>query len=196
MTAWSKTTLVSVDRDEDREKASDGNSRFGVYLTQYHRSRFDPWEDGGTLSAAEFAAACWDIATPPIMAPGFAQRRPDLLGITARLTEEDRALFFDVAVPIHPTRDQMPDYRWRSWSTENDVFDDSGYRYHYEPEGDRPALLTTTVVRIPGADWALPAPVSAKDPLLVATAIDYVEAIARQLNEAAWPTIADLLARR
>ena len=192
MSIWTPTTIVYVDRDEDREKASDGKSRFGVYLTEYNRDRFDPWEDGEPLSAAEFAAAAWDVATPPIMAPGFARRRPDLLSITARLTEERHDLYFDIAVPIHQHRDSMPDYQWRSWKTERG---DGDYRYHHEPEGDRPALITTTVVRIPAADWALPAPVAAKDELLVATAIDYVEAIARQLNEKAGAIVADLIRR-
>jgi hypothetical protein len=191
-TTWTPTTIVHADRDDDRERSSDGNSRYGVYLTQYHRSRFDPWEDGQPLAPAEFAVAAWDVATPPIMAPGFAQRRPDLLDIKARLTEEDHGLFFDIAVPIRQHRDSMPDYRWRSWETEHVVGDDT-YRYHYKPDGDRPALLTTTVIRIPATGWALPAPVAAKDEFLVATAIDYVEAIARHLNEDAGAIVADLL---
>ncbi|GAA2811071.1 hypothetical protein GCM10010441_39630 [Kitasatospora paracochleata] len=78
------------------------------------------------------------------------------MSITALLAENDHDLFFDIAVPIHQHPDAMSDYRWRSWGTEHG---EDEYRCHYEPDGNRPALLTTTVVRIPAADLALPAPV-------------------------------------
>ncbi|MFD5468235.1 hypothetical protein ACFWIQ_36315 [Kitasatospora sp. NPDC127059] len=191
MTDWTRTTVVRVDREYDRERASNGNSRYGTYITEYNRKRFADWDDmSEPLTTAQFAVAAWEVATPPIMAPGFAQRRPDLLSVTARLTEDRHELFFDIAVPVY--QGSMPGYRWRSWETQ---YGEGDYRYHHEPDGDRPALLTTTVVRIPAADWALPDPVAADSPDLVATAIDYVEAIVRQLNEAAGAVVADLTGR-
>lgn len=75
------------------------------------------------------------------------------MSITALLAENDHDLFFDIAVPIHQHPDAMSDYRWRSWGTEHG---EDEYRCHYEPDGNRPALLTTTVVRIPPPTWRCP----------------------------------------
>jgi hypothetical protein len=130
----------------------------------------------------------------PVMSPAFAARRPDLLSITTGFTEDRHDLYFDIAVPIHQARGAMPDYTWRDWDSAS-VVGVEGYRSHFEPDGDRPALLTTTVVRIPAADWELPAPVAADSDDLVDVATAYVKVIAGRLNEVAGPVVADLLHR-
>src|SRR5262249_3488193 len=54
-----------IDRDYDREYASDGISRYGAYLRD---ATFRPWTDHD--QAVEWAVFAWERATGPVMSPG------------------------------------------------------------------------------------------------------------------------------
>ncbi len=62
-----------VDEDWDRANASDRVSRYGAYL-RGHTELFDPWRDAPsriTQNPNEFAIAAFQVATGPIMSPGY-----------------------------------------------------------------------------------------------------------------------------
>ncbi|WP_405776018.1 hypothetical protein [Streptomyces sp. NBC_01538] len=86
MTDWTPTALVSVDEDSDRERATNDYSRYGAYIAD-RPEKFHEYEEPGTpLPAAEFAAAAWEVATPPILL-GYVNLRPDLERVTTAFTE-------------------------------------------------------------------------------------------------------------
>ena len=63
-----------VDRDHDREHASDGISRYGAYLRD---AAFEPWTDHD--QAVEWAVFAWRRATGPVMSPGYVRYHPRVL---------------------------------------------------------------------------------------------------------------------
>ncbi|PWI43193.1 hypothetical protein [Streptomyces sp. ICBB 8177] len=190
---WSPATVALPDGDYDRERASDGLSRFGVYLRQNAAPLTDP---GWPLSAAEFAASVWRIATEPVMSPGYIRTRPDLRAITPAWDEATGKLLFEVHLPLpHQAladRRAVPP-RWRDWQHES-VFGEDEHRWWAEPDGGRPAVLTTCVIRLPVDDsWHLPEPghLTPGHALTVA-AKQSVAAVAARLNEHAGPVVAAL----
>src|SRR6266536_3430342 len=67
--------VCRVDEDWDRTNASDRVSRYGAYLRS-HAELFDPWRDapgGITEDPGEFAIAALQVATGPIMSPGYVR---------------------------------------------------------------------------------------------------------------------------
>jgi hypothetical protein len=66
--------LFAVALPYDRDHASDGYSRYGVYLAQEQR-QFEP--DSHVL---DHAVTAWRLARPPIMAPGFVWSASRVIG--------------------------------------------------------------------------------------------------------------------
>ncbi|MGP9023202.1 hypothetical protein ACT1U9_32960 (plasmid) [Streptomyces sp. BR1] len=200
MTDWTPTTLVAVDEDGDRERASNGYSRYGAYIAD-RPGKFHEYETPGeALSADEFAAAAWEVATPPILV-GYVNVRPDLKSVSAGFTENGE-LLFKVSVPLWHgdlPADRRPRYPWQDWTTQYDYASrDDRYRHAYEPEikGDRPAVLTVSTILIPATGWDLPAPQHTEGRALVEEAKQVVHEIARRVNEHAGPMVAQLLGDR
>ena len=63
-----------VDRDHDREHASNGVSRYGAYLRD---AVFEPWTDHD--QTVEWAVFAWRRATGPVMSPGYVRYHPRVL---------------------------------------------------------------------------------------------------------------------
>ncbi|MFI5891948.1 hypothetical protein ACIA5D_17745 [Actinoplanes sp. NPDC051513] len=59
-----------IDRDYDREYASNGRSRYAHYLDDAAAAFAEIWADDPTV---EFAAIAWRVANGPIMAPGLVR---------------------------------------------------------------------------------------------------------------------------
>jgi hypothetical protein len=197
MTAWTPATLVQVDEYGDRERASNGYSRYGAYIAD-RPAKFHEYEDPDTpLTADEFAAAAWEVATPPILV-GYVNLRPDLEAVTTAFTENGD-LLLKVSVPLWHgdlPADRRPRYPWQDWTTEYDIASrDDKYRHAFEPEikGDRPAVLTVSHILIPTTGWDLPAPQHTKGRALVEEAKQVVNEIARRVNQDAGPMVAQLL---
>ncbi|MGW3200130.1 hypothetical protein ACWDBD_37300 [Streptomyces sp. NPDC001118] len=201
MTNWTPTKLVDIDETGDRSAASDGHSRYGVYLSQ-RPTEFHEYEDPQTpLSAEEFAAAAWRVATPPVLT-GYVLLRPDLQSIEAVWNENedgDSSLAFKVSVPLWFSdlpSDRRPRHPWQDWTTQYDIATrDDKYRRAFEPvlKPGRAALLTVANLLISAADWDLPAPQHTRGPGLTEEAQHVVREVVRQINHHAGPAVARLL---
>lgn len=200
MTDWTPTKLVYVDEEGDRSGASDGHSRYGVYLSQ-RPAEFHDDNPNTPLPADEFAAASWRVATPPVLT-GYVNLRPDIQSIDAVWAENqdgDGSLAFKVAVPLWHgdlPADRRPRYPWQDWTTQYDIATrDDKYRRAWEPnlKPGRPAVLTVANLLIPAADWDLPAPWHTRGRGLVDEAQHVVREVVRQVNREAGPMVAQLL---
>lgn len=200
MTDWTPTTLVSVDEESDRERASNGYSKYGAYIAARPEKFHEDEEPGTPLTAAEFAAAAWEVATPPILV-GYVNWRPDLETVTTAFTDHGD-LLLKVSVPLWHgdlPADRRPRYPWQDWTTEYDYGTrDDKYRSAYQPEikGDRPAVLTVSHILIPTVDWDLPDPRHAEGRALLEEAKHVVHEIARRVNQDAGPMVAQILGGR
>ncbi|WP_052391036.1 hypothetical protein [Streptomyces sp. NRRL B-24484] len=150
-------TLAIADDTYDRDRASDGHSRYGAYLDRNAGLLHD---DGAPLTAAEFAFSTWQIATSPVMAPGYVRIRPDLHSLTVVSAGEDgHDVALRVSVPLrHRTLATWParmvaDWQADPWAT------DHGFTALTEPEpAGRTALLVTATLLIPVPAHILHAP--------------------------------------
>ncbi|MDH6132864.1 hypothetical protein P3T37_002250 [Kitasatospora sp. MAA4] len=184
MPEFSTNTLALADDIDDRERASNGSSRYGAYLDQRARWFTD---DGDPLGAVEFARAAWQVATSPVMSPGYVDIRPDLSAVTAHVTE-DYELVLRVDVPIRQSAlahrpDDLGDWT-AAWG--RDPWRTTGDRWRalVEPERiTRSALLVTATLLIPVPDHRLTEP-SANGPgaLLTFEAKDAVATLLQTLN--------------
>ncbi len=137
--------FVFNDRD-DRDRASDGVSRFGVYLRRYPKL-FASDEDGAvTADPAAFTAAAWRVATSPIMAPPYLDWTAERLqSVTFTHSEHAPALITRAQVAV-PRPDVLAAVRgFGDW--------DRGDRWNrgYHTPADhavsyRPALLTSALL--------------------------------------------------
>ncbi|MFB7663945.1 hypothetical protein ACFC1R_08355 [Kitasatospora sp. NPDC056138] len=159
MPQFTNGTLAVVDDVHDREHASNGDSRYGSYLTRNARLLH---EDGQPLTAAEFACSAWQIATSPIMSPGYVRIRPDLHNITAVQTD-DNELALRVEVPLrHTALAHRPDRRLGDWQPDLWSVDRGPFRRLFEPDVDKPLLLATVTLLLPVPDHLLIEPGSAE----------------------------------
>jgi hypothetical protein len=149
--------IVWTNDTEDSERASGGISRYGVYLDQ-RRS----WFDFGDMSAAEFAAVCWQIATSPIMAPGYVQHLPEIQSIgTARNDDGALAMLLSIALPHHAlaNRTALTRHQAQDWAYEP-VWGGTGTRRREPEHRTAPIVLATASILLPVPDTQLLAPPS------------------------------------
>jgi hypothetical protein len=154
-----------VDRDYDREHASDGISRYGAYLRD---AAFEPWTDQDR--AVEWAVFAWERATGPVMSPAYVRYHPRVLGARLERSGWDGGLVAGVTLvsawPEQLTRALARAVRlgdreayWQDWPAE---YRGGGSTCYYEPsEADvaaRPYLLTTVSVQFTVPSAALPGP--------------------------------------
>jgi hypothetical protein len=193
------TTLSSgpvcwVDADWDRERASDGVSRYGAYL-RGHAGAFVPvWDEtadgrGGTITAdaGEFAAAAFQVATGPIMSPGYVRWHARVLAWQVGYgTDPDPArLILQVTLAT-----ALPVWRsspWRSWTEHLG-------RDWREPDEGQPAALASLVLRWPLPVATLPCPQRPARPGLpnLQDAMASVAALVVAVNATAGPVLARL----
>jgi hypothetical protein len=182
--------LVTVDDADDRERASDGVSRYGFYL----RDRAGQFSEGGEPIDPEWhATLVWRIATGPIMAPGYVQVRSDLGGVTLRRAEEEPGLLVaDVEVPVDwpDGMRQALGRDWQSWDTERELGGDRELRYPPRRQ-EVPALLLTASVQVPIPMGGLPAR-RVRRGVDTGDAKRVVQAVCRRVNEVAGPAVAAL----
>lgn len=201
MTDWTPTTLARIDEEGDRKSASDGKSRYGVYLGMRLDEFHDYEGDNQPLGAEEFAAAAWRVATPPVLI-GYVTFRPDIHSIEAVWNEDadgDGSLAFKVSVPLWHntfTSDRRPRHPWQDWTTQYDIATHNDtYRRPEEPvlKPGRPAVLTVANLLIPAAGFGLPSPRHTRGEGLTADAKNVVREVVQQINQTAGPMVAQIL---
>jgi len=152
--------MFAFDDAADRDRASDGVSRYGVYLRRYPRL-FASWDDGAavTCDPCEFAAAAWQVATSPTMAPPYLGWTAERVQSVSFIPSEHAPALIarvHIAVPRPAALDGVRGFV--DW--------DRGDRWNrgYHAPGDAalsrcPAMLTSTLVlfHIPAGELHVPA---------------------------------------
>jgi hypothetical protein len=189
------STAFWVDRDYDREQASDGASRYGAYLRD---APFEPWTDSDR--AVEWAVFAWRRATGPVMSPGYVRYHPRVLSAGLERSGGDGNLIADVklvsscseqltSVLVRAVRLGDQDAYWQDWLTEYR----SGTTCYHEPgEVDiaaRPYLLTTVTLQFTVLSAALPAP-PATSAALLSVGQQAVAVVVAELNRIVGPVLA------
>jgi hypothetical protein len=184
-----------VDRDYDRERASDGISRYGAYLRD---ATFEPWTDDG--QAVVWAVFAWERATGPVMSPGYVRYHPRVLGARLERSGWDGSLIAGVTLvsgwPEQFTRALARAVRlgdreayWQDWPAECRGGSTTCY---YEPgQADiaaRPYLLTTVSVQFTVPSAALPGPPATPAARLEA-ARQAVDVVLAELNRVVGPVL-------
>ncbi len=151
-----------VDEEDDRDRASDGVSRFGAYVRQ-SRLIAECWAEDWDNARARFAAAAWETATPPVMSPGYVRRHRRVLRARVEVSPWDATLngVVDLAIPwpqpLAGSRDWRRGTWWRDWPAERR----GGLEYYREPGEDESAahayLMATAALVFPLPAAGLPA---------------------------------------
>jgi hypothetical protein len=178
-----------VDSDWDRSNASDGVSRYGAYL-RGHTELFDPWREapnGITQDPGEFAIAALQVATGPIMSPGYLRWHPRVLDykLDRGLDPEPGRLVCTVILATSlPLWLGTP---WRSWTTYMG-------RDWSEPDDAKHAALARLELRWPLPVAGLPHPTKPTRPGLpnLGDAKASVRALVAAINATAGPVLAKL----
>lgn len=184
--------FVFNDRD-DRDRASDRVSRYGVYLRRYPKL-FASWDGDGAVTGdpVEFAAAAWQVATSPTMAPPYLDWTAERLqSVSLAHSEHAPALIarLQVAVPRPAALAGVRGFgdwdRGDRWNRGYHTPDDAGL-------SRRPAMLSSTllVFHFDAAD--LYAPTDTPDRLTVADAKASVKRLAALLDARTAPVLAAL----
>ncbi|MEU8511610.1 hypothetical protein AB0C76_08495 [Kitasatospora sp. NPDC048722] len=183
MPEFSESVLAITDDADDRERASDGRSRYGAYLAARADQLLD---DGAPMDAASFAVAAWRIATSPVMAPGYLRIRPDLAALTPVITDNYR-MILRIDVPLrHRALTNRPP-RTDDWSTYRPAWGDERWPRLTEPDpqiSGRPALLVTATLLVPvPADILTDPSADRPGPAMTREAKAAVKALARHAND-------------
>ena len=184
-----------VDRDYDREHASDGISRYGAYLRD---AAFEPWTDND--QATEWAAFAWQRATGPVMSPGYVRYHPRVLGARLERSGWDGSLVAGVtlvsawpeqltAALARAVRLGGKDACWQDWPAER--LGGDSVSYHEPGEADvaaRPYLLPTLSLQFTVPATALPRPPASSTSLLSAGQ-QAVAVVVAELNRVVGPVL-------
>lgn len=177
---------------DDRDRASDGVSRYGAYL-RHNSALFNDWDaDRVTGDPGGFAAAAWQVATSPIMAPPYLDWTAERVqSVTFTGSEHGAALIARVQVAV-PRPAALAGVRgFGDWDR-----GDRWNRGYHTPADDalarRPAMLTSSLLlfHIPTAD--LYAPTDTPDRLTAADAKASVKQLATLLHGHLTPVLAAL----
>lgn len=184
--------FVFNDRD-DRDRASDGVSRYGVYLRRYP-NLFASLDGDGTVvdDPAVFAAAAWQVATSPVMAPPYLEWTAERVqSVTLTHSEHALALIVRVQVAVPRPAALATVYGFAEWDR-----GDRWNRGYHTPDdaalSRRPAMLSSAllVFHLDAAD--LYAPADAPERLTAYDAKASVKRLAALLDARTAPVLAAL----
>ena len=168
------------DEDYDRAHASDGISRYGVYLAQYAHMFIDE-NDRPTTDPALFAGSAWEIAHCQTMTPSYVRTHGRVQQTSTRWDDDWNAAVFVMLAVSAPSEAVGFTYPWRRWTR-----DELG-RWVSPSDLSRPTALTVLRVEVPLTGVDLPSPryldnhPGCPD---TATAKEAVQIICRLLNAA------------
>jgi hypothetical protein len=191
-------TAFWVDREYDREQASDGISRYGAYLRD---ATFEPWTDHDR--AVEWAVFAWRRATGPVMSPGYVRYHPRVLAARLERSGWDGSLVAGVNL-VSSWPEQLRtalarglrlgdrDAYWQDWPTEYLGGDTTGY---YEPSeaavAARPYLLATVSLQFTVPSATLPEP-PVTSAALLSTGQQAIAVVVADLNRIVGPVLSSM----
>jgi hypothetical protein len=159
------SALFWIEHKHDRMAASDGVSRYGVYVRQHIRGGFAECWDGTfeTRLAERFAALAWHTATSPVMAPPYADWRSPVLSARFGLDADSGSYGLIATVEIasqwprglHDERGHVGGRSWYTWRRERSSGGKEYFRAPYEDEVAHGEYYALTTVRL-----VFPIPVS------------------------------------
>jgi hypothetical protein len=174
----------------DRERASDGVSRYAAYVRQAASGFAEDAKLFDDLAVA-WAVRAWNLAVPPVMSPGFVVWHPRVLSARAVRDEwaGDLRVVVDLVSALPESVVRAVGYQWSGWRCE----EWSG-RYE-EPElrqagRDRCLLATVTASVLISSDAVFPTGVGSVPGWREVA--DAVQAICRVLNADLGPVVAAL----
>ncbi|CAM4024086.1 hypothetical protein KIPE111705_36880 [Kibdelosporangium persicum] len=130
----------------DTVQASDGVSRYGAYLAQKRGMFLDYGEDPTpTRDRLEFAAAAWEIASSPIMAPPYVRTHPRIQ--SAGVAWDDQgSMAIDVVIATED-RPDLGDLRYKAAGWGRDSL--SPRRWFDPQDSSRLTVLPSVLIRVP-----------------------------------------------
>jgi hypothetical protein len=178
-----------VDEDWDRTNASDRVSRYGAYL-RGHAELFDPWREapnGITQDPGEFAIAALQVATGPIMSPGYVRWYPRVLDHTVSHGENPEPGRLVCTVALATFLPMWLGSPWWSWTTYMG-------REWSEPDDAKHAALARLELRwpLPVATLPRPRPPARSGYPNLHDAKASVRALVEAINQTAGPVLAKL----
>jgi hypothetical protein len=195
--------LFWIEHEHDRIAASDGVSRYGVYVRQRIHGGFAECWDGTFENrlAERFAALAWSTATSPVMAPPYADWRSPVLSARIGLDADSGSDGLIATVEIASRwprglgdeRGHVGDRAWHSWPRERSWSGEDYSRAPYEDEVTRGGYYALTTLRLvfPVPLSLLPAApgVAHRRGEVEETARHAVAALADELNRVAGPVV-------
>ncbi|GAA4059975.1 hypothetical protein [Actinomadura miaoliensis] len=179
---------------DDRERASDGVSRYGAYLRQ-NADRFTDWDgEAVTTDPAEFARAAWEVATSPIMAPPYLEWAAERVqSVTFTGSEYDGSLITRVQVAT-PRPNALRNVRgFADWHRDTGWPTLRGYHIPGDADlADRPAMLPSVLLVFAIGAGDLYLPQDAPAALTVADAQAAVKRLAALLDARLAPVLSAL----
>jgi hypothetical protein len=184
-----------VDRDYDREHASDGISRYGAYLRD---ATFEPWTDHD--QAVEWAVFAWRRATGPVMSPGYVRYHPRVLAARLERSGWDGSLVAGVDLVSswpEPLKAALASglrlgdkhAYWQDWPAEYRGGDTVSYCEPSEADvAARPYLLATVGLRFTVPSAGLPEP-PATPAALLGAGQQAVAVVVAELNRIVGPVL-------
>ncbi|BCJ53073.1 hypothetical protein Asp14428_45480 [Actinoplanes sp. NBRC 14428] len=146
-----RTNPFWIDRDYDRNYASDGRSRYAHYVNDAAGAFAEIWADD---PAVEFAAVAWRVANGPIMSPGLVRHHPRIVEASALRSDWNGQMLGSVRL-VAPCPGQLAGLRTPAGAWYQDLRLDP-WNERYEGVGgqelERAAYLTTEVQVL----WQLP----------------------------------------
>jgi len=187
-----------IDYAYDASHASDGVSRYGAYVrnaTVLFAECWDgTWDDAATC-AARFAAAAWQVATGPVMAPPYICMHPRVLSARAEVSTWDGSLSGNVELatgwpaPLAASPDWRGGQWWQTWPAAE--FGGTGaYREPGEEELTRgPWLLASARLLFPLPARGLPDAPGGPADALEGKARTAAEALVAAMNAVVAPAL-------
>ncbi|KAB2351603.1 hypothetical protein [Actinomadura rudentiformis] len=174
--------IFQFNETDDRDRASDGVSRYGAYLRQ-RPELFADWDDDSavTTDPADFVRSAWQVATPPVLTGYTEWTAERVQNITCTNSEHDGSLIVrvQIAVPRPRALDNLPG--WADWDRHN--FGDPGFYTPYDDDlARRPAMLTSILLLVNIPNHQLYTPQAAPGQLLVDDAKAAIHRLAALLD--------------
>src|SRR6266487_5501743 len=178
-----------VDQAWDLVNASDRVSRYGAYL-RGHTELFNPWHEapgGITQDPGEFAIAALQVATGPIMSPGYVRWHPRVLDYKLNRGENPEPGRLVCQVTLATSLPLWLGSPWRSWTSYMG-------RDWSEPDDAQHAALARLELRwpLPVATLPRPRPPARSGQPNLRDAKASVRALVAQINQTAGPVLAKL----